>query len=179
MVQPPVDFDTFVRTELRHDPDVIVVGEVRDSETVKACMHLSDTGHLVYATLHTNDIPTTFSRLEKMDVDLNQLSYSLRGILVQKLVRKLCPECKGAKCTICNDTGYLGQTLLVEFAEVTSSEHFFEIKNGKKQIFTFLEDAGIKAREGTTDCKELSRVLGHSVEYCNGSTCVRGGAKCM
>lgn len=179
LVQPPIDFNGYVRAVLRHDPDIVIVGELRDAETVKACMDLAVSGHLVYGTLHTNDVPTTFGRLEKMGVDMGQLAYCLRAILVQKLTRVLCPKCNGATCDYCNKTGYYGQVPVAEFTTIDNAEDFKSVLENKKKYLTFDEDAVIKAQTGITDCKELSRILGKKVEYCTPNGCLRGGRSCM
>jgi len=85
-----------LRSILRQDPDVIMVGEIRDPETAEISTHASLTGHLVLSTLHTNDAPTAVSRLVDMGVESYLVSSSVIGIIAQRLVRKLCPNCKVA-----------------------------------------------------------------------------------
>jgi general secretion pathway protein E len=95
-VNPKIDltFAKALRAILRQDPDVIMIGEIRDFETAQIAIQASLTGHLVLATLHTNDAPSAVTRLTDMGVEPFLLSSSLLGVLAQRLVRKLCPHCK-------------------------------------------------------------------------------------
>jgi type II secretory ATPase GspE/PulE/Tfp pilus assembly ATPase PilB-like protein len=83
-----------LRSILRHDPDVILVGEIRDQETAQIAVQASLTGHLVFSTLHTNDAPGALTRLVDMNVEPYLVASSLEAVLAQRLVRVLCPECK-------------------------------------------------------------------------------------
>jgi type II secretory ATPase GspE/PulE/Tfp pilus assembly ATPase PilB-like protein len=87
-------FATVLRSFLRQDPDVIMVGEIRDEETARIAMEAALTGHLVLATLHTNDAPQAILRLEEMGLERYNVAAALLGVLAQRLVRKLCPKCK-------------------------------------------------------------------------------------
>ncbi len=89
-----VTFATALRSFLRQDPDVILVGEIRDSETAEVAVQAALTGHLVLSTLHTNDTFATITRLMDMGVDVYKISESLQAIIAQRLVRKLCPHCR-------------------------------------------------------------------------------------
>jgi general secretion pathway protein E len=137
-------FVTALRHVLRQDPDVIMVGEVRDEETARMAIQSSLTGHLVFSTLHTNDSAGAISRLLDLDVEPYLVSSSLIAILAQRLVRKICPECKqeykpaehelrelgigtdktsgqfylGAGCSKCFNTGYKGRTGIYELMMV-------------------------------------------------------------
>jgi general secretion pathway protein E len=173
-----LDFKDCIRSLMRHDPDIIIVGEVRDRETAETCMTLADTGHLVYATLHSNDIQSTYSRLEDLKIDMNKLSYNLRGILVQSLARKICTYCHKAGCSICNNTGYYGRTIVSEFVSIENKEDFWKIRNGEMPYHTYSQDAYAKVEQGITDCAELSRVLNEEFELCNGGSCIGGSKKC-
>jgi general secretion pathway protein E len=95
-VQPVigVDFATGVRTLMRQDPDIIMVGEVRDRDTAETAVQAALTGHLVLSTLHTNDAPTAVTRLLDLGVPPYLLSSTLLGVMAQRLVRTLCPHCK-------------------------------------------------------------------------------------
>ena len=95
-VQPKIGltFASGMRSFLRQDPDVIMVGEIRDHETAEIAIHASLTGHLVLSTLHTNDAPSAITRLVDMDIQAYQLSSSILAVLAQRLVRKLCDVCK-------------------------------------------------------------------------------------
>jgi len=122
-----------LRSILRHDPDVVLIGEIRDGETAQSAIQASLTGHLVFSTLHTNDAPGTFTRLIDMGVEPYLVASTVEGILAQRLVRRLCPHCKVATpvekleiptdfpmplpetifapagCRECRDTGYSGR----------------------------------------------------------------------
>ena len=100
-VNPKIEltFAKALRAILRQDPDVIMIGEIRDHETAQIAVQASLTGHLVLATLHTNDAPSAVTRLVDMGIEPFLLSSSLLGVLAQRLVRKLCPQCKRAETT--------------------------------------------------------------------------------
>ena len=95
-VQPVigVDFASGVRTLMRQDPDIIMVGEIRDADTADMAVQAALTGHLVLSTLHTNDAPTAVTRLLDLKVPPYLLSSTLLGVMAQRLVRTLCPHCK-------------------------------------------------------------------------------------
>jgi general secretion pathway protein E len=102
-------FARALRAILRQDPDVIMIGEIRDFETAQIAIQASLTGHLVLATLHTNDASSAVTRLSDMGVEPFLLGSSLLGVLAQRLVRKLCHHCHGAGCANCGQTGYAGR----------------------------------------------------------------------
>ena len=87
-------FSTVLRSILRQDPDVVMIGEIRDEETAEIALHAAQTGHLVFSTLHTNDAPSTITRLIDMGIDPTMLASSLNLIVAQRLVRRLCPKCR-------------------------------------------------------------------------------------
>jgi len=89
-----MSFDQAIRAILRHDPDVVMVGEIRDRITADLAVKLANTGHLTFSTLHTNDAPSAVSRLYKMGVETFLLAYSINIIIAQRLVRKLCVHCR-------------------------------------------------------------------------------------
>ncbi|MEO8120435.1 MAG: ATPase, T2SS/T4P/T4SS family [Rhodoferax sp.] len=107
-------FAKALRAILRQDPDVIMIGEIRDFETAQIAIQASLTGHLVLATLHTNDATSAVTRLTDMGVEPFLLSSSLLGVLAQRLLRKLCLHCHGAGCTFCGQTGYAGRSGVFE-----------------------------------------------------------------
>jgi general secretion pathway protein E len=107
-------FAKALRAILRQDPDVIMIGEIRDFETAQIAIQASLTGHLVLATLHTNDSASAVTRLTDMGVEPFLLSSSLLGVLAQRLVRKICTHCLGAGCKHCAKTGYQGRTGIYE-----------------------------------------------------------------
>jgi type IV pilus assembly protein PilB len=89
-----MSFDQAIRSILRHDPDVVMVGEIRDKKTAEIAVKLANTGHLTLSTLHTNDAPSAISRLFKMGIEPFLLAYSINIIIAQRLVRKLCQNCR-------------------------------------------------------------------------------------
>jgi len=130
-VNPKIDmnFARALRAILRQDPDVVMIGEIRDLETAQIAVQASLTGHLVLATLHTNDAASAVTRLIDMGIEPFLLSSSLLGVLGQRLVRKLCPHCKQPESTVgqgfravgcpaCGQSGYLGRTGIYELLTV-------------------------------------------------------------
>jgi general secretion pathway protein E len=137
-----MSFARALRTILRQDPDVIMIGEIRDLETAQIAVQASLTGHLVLATLHTNDAVSAVTRLVDMGVEPFLLASSLVGVAAQRLVRRLCRECrqpladtmisvhsaglaspgatayKAQGCPICNHSGYRGRTGIYELITV-------------------------------------------------------------
>ena len=89
-----MSFDQAIRAILRHDPDVVMVGEIRDKITADIAVKLANTGHLTFSTLHTNDAPSAITRLYKMGIETFLLAYSINIIIAQRLVRKLCVNCQ-------------------------------------------------------------------------------------
>ena len=149
-VNPKIDltFASALRAHLRQDPDVIMVGEIRDKETADNAVQASLTGHLVFSTIHTNDAPTTFARLIDMGVEPFLVGSSIISVLAQRLVRRLCPACKEAYepsdielreagvdrarleghvvyksvgCPACLSTGYKGRAGIYELLTVSET----------------------------------------------------------
>jgi type IV pilus assembly protein PilB len=87
-------FEQAIRSILRHDPDIVMVGEIRDKITAETAVKLANTGHLTFSTLHTNDAPSAISRMYKMGIETFLLAYSINIIIAQRLVRKLCVHCR-------------------------------------------------------------------------------------
>jgi general secretion pathway protein E len=109
-----LSFAKALRAILRQDPDIIMIGEIRDFETAQIAIQASLTGHLVLATLHTNDATSAVTRLTDMGVEPFLLSSSLLGVLAQRLLRKLCTSCQGEGCASCGQTGYSGRSGVFE-----------------------------------------------------------------
>ncbi len=114
-------FAKALRAILRQDPDVVMIGEIRDFETAQIAIQASLTGHLVLATLHTNDAASAVTRLMDMGVEPFLLSSSLRGVLAQRLVRKRCTTCQGVGCEACGHTGFAGRTGVFELLGVNEA----------------------------------------------------------
>ena len=111
-------FAAGLRAVLRQDPDVILVGEIRDRETVEIALQAALTGHLVLATLHTNDAASAVTRLLDMGVEPYLIASSVVAVLAQRLVRRMCDACAGGGCIACRGTGFHGRTGIHEFALV-------------------------------------------------------------
>ena len=157
-------FAAFSRAVLRHDPDVVVVGETRDEETAQTVVTLADTGHLVYTTLHTGNVVQSFFRFLNLGVKKEYVKYLLKGILVQRLVRKLCKNCRGKGCSYCKE-GYKGVTVVSEIAVFRTPDDFEKMIKGELKYHTFEYDAALKIKAGITDLKEIKRVFGYALNY--------------
>ncbi len=94
-IGPKMDFDQAIRGILRHDPDIVLVGEMRDKDTAEIAIKLANTGHLTFSTLHTNDAPSAVSRLYKMGIEPFLIAYAINIVVAQRLIRTLCPPANG------------------------------------------------------------------------------------
>lgn len=151
-----MSFARALRAILRQDPDVIMIGEIRDRETAQIAVQASLTGHLVLATLHTNDAPSAITRLVDMGIEPFLLASSMIGVLAQRLARRLCPACRQAYesdagemallgvarpitlyravgCAECNHTGYRGRTGLYELLTVDEAIRALVHRGGNEQ----------------------------------------------
>jgi type II secretory ATPase GspE/PulE/Tfp pilus assembly ATPase PilB-like protein len=170
-----LNFANGLRNIVRQDPDIILVGEIRDRETADIAINAALTGHLVFSTLHTNDAAGAVSRLLDMGVEGFLLSSALYGVLSQRLVRKVCTSCTngknpdGAKCRVCGGTGFRGRTGIFELLEVNDeirsaitrnedSGTIAEIakKNGMRPL---REDGMAKVEAGVTTLSEITRAV--------------------
>lgn len=173
-------FAAALRSFLRQDPDIMLVGEVRDLETAQICIRSSLTGHLVLSTLHTNDAPSAVSRLMDIGIEPYMLAPSLLVVIAQRLIRKLCPDCKEAYeptaaqlkgaaikaeliykpkgCAKCNNTGYKGRTCIVEVMPIS-----LEIQDLINQRASFQK------------IREVARSLGMQTLYESGIKKVESG----
>lgn len=125
-----LDFANVLRSILRQDPNIIMIGEIRDTETAKIAVRASITGHLVLSTLHTNDSLTTIERLLDMEVERYLLSTSLTGIISQKLARRLCPHCKQLRPTNEYEKKLFKRVLNKDINEIYSATGCEECNNG-------------------------------------------------
>ena len=125
-----LDFANVLRSILRQDPNIIMIGEIRDTETAKIAVRASITGHLVLSTLHTNDSLTTIERLLDMEVERYLLSTSLTGIISQKLARRLCPHCKQLRPTNEYEKNLFKRVLNKDINEIYSATGCEECNNG-------------------------------------------------
>jgi general secretion pathway protein E len=178
-VNPKIDltFAKALRAILRQDPDVVMIGEIRDFETAQIAIQASLTGHLVLATVHTNDAPSTVARLIDMGVEPFLLSSSLLGVLAQRLVRKLCPTCKRQDgegrwhpvgCDECGMSGYRGRTGVYELMVVDDKvQSLIHGRSAEAELVTsarahgmrsMREDGARLVAEGVTSLEEVLRV---------------------
>ena len=188
-VNPKADitFASALRAFLRQDPDIIMVGEIRDRETADVSIQAALTGHLVLATLHTNDAPGALARLMDMGIEPFLIGSSVVGILAQRLVRVVCPRCKrpdptagaalgidgkrcvrGAGCEACKQRGYRGRLGLFELLTVTdevrghiaerAASHVIRETGRAAGMTTLREDGVAKVLAGVTTAEEVLRV---------------------
>ncbi len=166
-VQAGLTFDAGLRSLLRQDPDVILVGETRDSETASVAVSAALTGHLVFSTLHTNDSVRAIIRLIDMGIEGYMVANSLVGVVAQRLIKKVCPYCReeykpserelqfvpegtrlfrGRGCVHCNNSGYRGRLAVHEILEIDTHMRKM-ITNGEstEAIFEYaIKDGGLK-----------------------------------
>jgi general secretion pathway protein E len=179
-------FSAGLRHIVRQDPDVIMVGEIRDRETADIAIRASLTGHFVYSTLHTNDAPSAITRLTDMGVENYLLTSSITAVLAQRLVRRICPSCKylvgeaishdgtpvnsykGRGCEKCFGTGYLGRVGIFELMQLNEELRRLIMRNEDASVLTeaarrhgmktLREDGWLKVADGTTTPDEVIRV---------------------
>ncbi len=159
-------FDVGLRSILRQDPDIIMVGETRDTETASIAVRSAITGHLVLSTLHTNDAVSAVVRLQDMGVEPYLVANSLTGVVAQRLVKKICPNCReayvaseiekellgeprlttlyrGRGCHICNNTGYKGRTAIHEILAIDKTiRNLISRKEPIEDIYNYVEQTG-------------------------------------
>ena len=158
-----LDFAKAARHLLRQDPQVLVIGEVRDEETANIAVRASLTGHLVISTLHAGSCKGVFERLWAMCADHSAIGAALELVLNQRLLRRRCGECAGKSCPSCLGTGYRGRLPLVEWLRVTDAvrrrigAHDFEGLTAQPSL---AESAQRLVQAGLTTEAEVGRVLG-------------------
>jgi general secretion pathway protein E len=179
-------FASGLRHIVRQDPDVIMVGEIRDRETADVAIRSSLTGHFVYSTLHTNDAPSAITRLTDMGVENYLITSSLVAVLAQRLVRVICQHCKGDDgtriapdgemvrcyrgqgCESCFGSGYTGRLGIFELMELTDEMRKLIMRNEDASVITaaarrngmrnLREDGWLKVASGLTTADEVMRV---------------------
>ena len=174
-------FPKGLKSAMRLDPDNIMIGEIRDEETLEIAFRASETGHLVLATLHTSDIRTTIDRLTGLGAQRGHLESQLRGIIVQKLMKVLCDQCHGdatiertnendvieqIQCPKCNGRRYTDRTIVSEVVYIDSPETAKKLLDRNHPIWwqTKLEDAYLKYKQGITDQRELINGFGEAAK---------------
>jgi len=172
-------FASALRSFLRQDPDIMMVGEIRDTETAQIAVQASLTGHLILSTLHTNTAAGAVARLLDMGVEDFLLASTLNIVMAQRLVRKLCPSCKtkddidnyhAPGCTDCHHSGFQGRTMIVEVLKITDGiQSLIRDKAPASDIEALAISEGMRtmteqgmelANEGVTSLAELYRVIG-------------------
>ena len=178
-VKAGLTFASGLRSILRQDPDVIMIGEIRDNETAEISIRASITGHIVLSTIHTNDAPSAIIRLIDMDIQPYLVASAIAGIISQRLVRKICPMCyenyiasdiekgilgihsieelflkKGKGCGHCNNTGYAGRIGVYEIMEVSRTHREYIMRNASiDEIRDLSIEKGMKTLK--TSCTDL------------------------
>ncbi|MCF6197150.1 MAG: GspE/PulE family protein [Emcibacter sp.] len=173
-------FAAALRSFLRQDPDIMMVGEIRDRETAQIAVQASLTGHLILSTLHTNTAAGAVARLLDMGVEDFLLASTLNIVMAQRLVRKLCPSCKvkntdgsfhAPGCADCHHSGFQGRTMIVEVLQVTETiQKLIRDKAPAPDIEALAISEGMRTmidqgmalvKEGVTSREELFRVIGN------------------
>jgi type IV pilus assembly protein PilB len=164
-----VTFASGLRSALRQDPDIIMVGEIRDAETARVAIHTALTGHLVLSTLHTNSALETIPRLVDMGVDHYLLASTLKLVIAQRLVRAMCHDCFATGCDRCRNTGYNGRSVIAEVCDIDVGMK--QLIGKKETVSSYLayarsqgfrpmsEDGYEKVEWGITTSEEVARVL--------------------
>jgi len=163
-------FDALLRRIFRQDPDVIMIGEIRDIETAELAVRAALTGHLVFATLHTNNSIEAVYRLQNMGVPPYMVGAVLKVVIAQRLIRKVCKDCMAKGCARCSNTGYIGRTAIAEFipVDLTLQDMIaagavieqLRLYLNKMRFKTLYEDAEEKISSGLTTEAEIRRELG-------------------
>ncbi len=164
-----ISFANGLRSIVRQDPDIIMVGEIRDTETARIATNISLTGHLLLSTLHSNSAISTIPRLIDMGVDPYLIASTLSIIVAQRLVRKICKNCQGIGCDICAKSGYKGRTVLSETLVIDEEMRKYimsRISIGEisryarvSGMISMYEDGMEKVEKGITTKEEVLRVL--------------------
>jgi general secretion pathway protein E len=167
--QAGVTFASALRSILRQDPDVVMIGEMRDTETAEIAVQAAMTGHLVFSTLHTNDAVSAVPRLLDLGVPEYLVAATVEGVLAQRLVRVICPECDGSKCPSCRQTGFRGRIGIFELLIVTDAIRDAIARRASRAelrqlaqvagMRTLHQDALDKVTQGLTTLEEVNRVV--------------------
>lgn len=153
-----LDFSQLLRTFLRQDPDIIMLGEIRDKESAEIALRAAQTGHLVLSTLHTNDAPSAIERLLQLGIKEYELNNSVQLIIAQRLLRKRCPKCCGEGCSNCYQ-GYKGRIGIYQL--FAKQGKLFEKSTAYLDYESLRTSADQKLIAGITTIEEIKRVLGN------------------
>lgn len=162
-----LSFANGLRSIVRQDPDIIMVGEIRDSETADIAIHAALTGHLVLSTLHTNDAPTAVSRLADMGIESFLISSSLKGVIAQRLVRQLCKDCRISYKPAYEEIKELG----LDPAKI-KNRFFYKAKGCSKCLAT-----GFKGRTGIFEIMVIDENLQRQIAHTSDSAVIGKSAK--
>lgn len=161
-----VDFKKVLRNVLRQDPDIILIGEIRDEISLSIALQASLTGHLVFASIHATNSIETFSRLKDLNANTYLLSSCLKYIYSQRLVLRVCKKCKNIGCKVCNYSGFYGRDSIAEVLKVDENISSLimqnkDIKEYLKQIDfkSMLEDGKDKVSNNLTTLEEVYKVI--------------------
>ena len=167
--QAGVTFGAALRAILRQDPDVVMVGEMRDQETAEIAVQAAMTGHLVFSTLHTNDAIGAVPRLLDLGVPDYLVAATVEGVLAQRLVRRICSGCRGARCAECRGTGFRGRVGVFELMLFTDEvRDAITHRVSRSQLRELTSQAGMlslrsdgleKVQSGLTTVEEVLRVV--------------------
>lgn len=193
-VSASMSFADYARAFMRQDPDILMIGEVRDEETAQLALRAAKMGHLVFTTLHANDVFTAISRLALLGLDRTDVAADLSGVLSQRLVRRICESCrqpdepppemlsalpgipsdvqwfKGTGCDVCGNSGYRGQIGVFEL--LVPDKPLRELIVSRRDVteadtagfVSMIQDASAKAAAGITTLEEILRVAPPRVE---------------
>lgn len=171
-INPAIDvtFASALRAFLRHDPDVLMVGEIRDAETARTAIQSAMTGHLVLSTIHTNDAPSAVTRLMDMGIEGYLIASTLSAVIAQRLVRRTCQSCQGAGCDDCHGEGVAGRVALAEgffnTDAIASAIHepfdpaALKAALANQGFVPLADDGAAKVAAGLTTRDEVRRTLG-------------------
>jgi len=164
-----INFGNGLRSLVRQDPDVIMVGEIRDKETAQIATNIALTGHLIISTLHTADALGSVTRLSDLGIDPYLIAHTLSVVIAQRLVRVLCHNCDGFGCSACFQKGYRGRTVIAEVLEVDDETRAYisarmpldEIAHHARMrgMASMRDHAAEKIEWGATTLEEVKRVL--------------------
>lgn len=160
-----LDFNVALKSIVRQDPNIIMLGEIRDPQTAEIAIHAALTGHLVFSTLHTNSALGAIARLIDMGIEPYLLLSALRGVVAQRLVRRICHNCGGKGCQHCYNTGFNGRISLQELLLVDDGLKKLVLKGAEESeqlqylyqqgFKSLLEDGLDKVKQGLTTREEL------------------------
>jgi len=177
-VNPAINltFGNTLRHVLRHDPDVILIGEIRDQETAEMAFQAALTGHMVLSTLHTNDVPGTFVRLIDMGVEPYLVNAAVEAVTAQRLLRRVCVSCRNdpatrESCRTCDGLGYRGRVAVMEYSGLTPDVKRAIMEGAdERKLRETLASGGYRdmrdhamqlVADGVTDEAEVVRAIGH------------------